>query len=1341
MKSKQHILRFLSSLLLLLVFNNIITAQSFKRVESIAALNALEENNGASVADYDGDNDLDIYVVAKSVDIDGVEKSHSKLFRNNNDGTFTDVTQATGLIATLSQQETIPTGALNGDKFGASWGDYNNDGFPDILVSSSNRVQLFLNDGGQNFQDVTMSSGIEGFNGCINPSSTWFDYNNDGFLDLHITTWGPCESDKLYENNQDGTFTNISDKLPVVGKQNLYSAFPYDFNNDGWMDLYISDDLKNPNPLLINQSGNQFIEDAQSYGLANTGDDMGITIGDYNGDGFFDFYVTNINENILLENNGDNTFTDIALEKNVQDVGWSWDAKFADFDLDGDDDLFVVNGFSFSFSGAEKNAYFKNLLVEGQDEFEEISESINLKDLTISVSAVDFDFDNDGDIDLFVTNNDRPSYFYENKTLNFNETNSLNWFKVILQGTQSNRDAIGTQLTLTTANRTIKRHYSGIGFLGQSLTPVHFGLNDATDITELVIKWPSGLVETYQNLNSNRTIKAIEGQGYQVLNIQPSEKISGCTDPLSCSFNPNAYVDDGSCTYLEVKNISGNMASGFLKEETYSYPIPPSSTTQWSIVGGEILEGQGTDSVKVKWGVDAIGTISVIEITASCSSLTASLEVDLSIDDVELDKSIARIWNEALLDAIRNDFARPTVHARNLFHTSIALYDAWAIYDEIARPYLVGNTINNYNSELLDFSPLESKEESINKAISYAAYRLLNYRFSSSPGFKVSGEKFNLIMNQLGYDTNYTATDYETGNAAALGNYIAQEIINYGNTDGSREASNYDNAYYEPINNPMAPDFSGNEFIENPNRWQPLSLETFIDQSGNPIEGNVLDFLNPEWGNVLPFSLKNDDLTSYQRDGNDYLVYNDPLSPPYLDDSNTTASSEAYKWGFSLVSVWASHLDSSDGVLWDISPKSIGNIDFESLPDNFEDYPQFYKLLEGGDVGTGRTINPITNIAYDEQLVPRGDYARVLAEFWADGPDSETPPGHWFSLLNYVSDHPLSTKKFRGEGESLSPIEWDVKSYFILGGAMHDSAISAWSIKGWYDYIRPISAIRYMADKGQSSDPSASNFHPEGVKLFDGYIETVEENDPLVGFNSQNLGKIKVYSWKGHDYIGNVETDQAGVGWILAEDWWPYQRPSFVTPPFAGYVSGHSTYSRAAAEVLTLITGDEYFPGGMGEFVARKNEFLVFEEGPSTDIVLQWATYRDASDQCSLSRIWGGIHPPADDISGRKIGKKVGVDAFNFAVPYFFGKTSNSGDDLSSIVYPNPIINKELFITNTSAEDTFDIFDISGRLINFIDKSYNEYTKETRISLPMFLTSGIYILRTNNTSKALIIKD
>src|SRR5690606_32608102 len=116
-----------------------------------------------------------------------------------------------------------------------------------------------------------------------------------------------------------------------------------------------------------------------------------------------------------------------------------------------------------------------------------------------------------------------------------------------------------------------------------------------------------------------------------------------------------------------------------------------------------------------------------------------------------------------------------------------------------------------------------------------------------------------------------------------------------------------------------------------------------------------------------------------------------------------------------------------------------------------------------------------------------------------------------------------------------------------------------------------------------------------------------------------------------------------------------YQRPSFVTPPFPGFVSGHSTFSRAGATILTLVTGSEFFPGGMGEFHCARNEFLVFEEGPSVDITLQWATYADASDQTSLSRIWGGIHPPADDLPGRHIGQAIAHDVFSLAKTFFEG--------------------------------------------------------------------------------------
>ena len=451
--------------------------------------------------------------------------------------------------------------------------------------------------------------------------------------------------------------------------------------------------------------------------------------------------------------------------------------------------------------------------------------------------------------------------------------------------------------------------------------------------------------------------------------------------------------------------------------------------------------------------------------------------------------------------------------------------------------------------------------------------------------------------------------------------------------------------------------------------------------------------------------------------------------------------SEQYKWGFSMVSVWQSHLDTSDGVMWDISPGALGNTDIDNFPTDYADYPNFYKFFEGGDIGTGHALNPVTQMPYEPNVVPRADYARVLAEFWADGPDSETPPGHWFTILNYVNDHPQLEKRFQGQGDILDGLEWDVKSYFILGGGMHDAAIAAWSVKGWYDYIRPISAIRYMgAEQGQSSDPNLPNYSVSGFKLMDGYIELVEDGDPLAGFFGQNIGKVKLFTWKGHDFIDDPEVDKAGVGWILAEDWYPYQRPTFVTPPFAGYVSGHSTYSRTASEILTKLTGNPFFPGGVGEFIAKKNEFLVFEEGPSVDVVLQWATYRDASDQTSLSRIWGGIHPPADDIPGRFIGQKVADDTFAFALPYFESVPDNPGtDDSEIVVYPNPSSNQEFFISNTSENSTFEAFDISGRLIEVTNRSFNESNNTTHIQL-YNAASGIYVLRIDGSSKVVAIK-
>ena len=588
--------------------------------------------------------------------------------------------------------------------------------------------------------------------------------------------------------------------------------------------------------------------------------------------------------------------------------------------------------------------------------------------------------------------------------------------------------------------------------------------------------------------------------------------------------------------------------------------------------------------------------------------------------------SIAREWNELLLESIRNDFARPTMHARNLYHSSVLMYDLWAAFDAVSIPFFLGQVRETYYCQFDGIAPPATGTIDLarEEAISYGMYRLLVHRFTNSPASVVMLSQYDAYMSTLGYDINFTSTDYSTGSAAALGNYLANELINYGLQDGSNEAAGYVNQFYSPVNPSMVIELPGNPKITDLNRWQPLSFAFFIDQSGNIFPANTPDFLSPEWGHVSAFCMEDADLTLYSRNGNDYPVFHDPGAPPMIDVVSGGGMSDEYKWGFQLVSSWSSHMDSSDPTMWDISPASIGNM--TNYPTTFAGMQQVFDLTNGGDNSPGHTVNPHTGQAYAPQMVKRGDYARVLAEFWADGPDSETPPGHWFTILNYVSDNPLFEKKFQGVGPLLNDLEWDVKSYFSLAGAMHDAAIAAWSVKGWYDYIRPVSAIRGMAEYGQSSDPQLPSYHVAGIQLIPNLIELVDSSDPLAGVGNINVCKIKVFTWRGPTVINDPTVDEAGVDWILAEEWYPYQRATFVTPPFAGYVSGHSTFSRAAAEVMTELTGDAFFPGGMGEFIAPKNDFLVFEQGPSETVTLQWATYRDASDQCSLSRIWAGLH-------------------------------------------------------------------------------------------------------------------
>ncbi|WP_258104261.1 FG-GAP-like repeat-containing protein [Marinoscillum sp. MHG1-6] len=1312
-----------------------VLAQGFREIHTQSGLSGSFNNNGVSVADYDRDGDLDLFVVSRWKSGNGA--ATSQLYQNNNDGTFTNVTVESGINSTHDYTGEYIIGFSGfGERMGASWGDYDNDGFPDLFLSNVYYFELYHNNGNGTFTDVTAEANLPLTNSCYITGATWFDFNNDSYLDLYVTKLYSCSEKFFYKNNGDGSFSEYSENVGLTGSGSAsWMAVPWDINKDGFQDLYIVTDFDLPNQLYINDSGTFFIDSAEFYGLKDINKEgMGFTLGDYNNDELLDFYITTIDENSLFKNLGNNVYADVAVGLGVDTTKWSWGTQFFDYDNDLDLDLVVVNGYNIKY----RNAFFENTLESGIEGFFNRATEFGMDELSSSNGVVTFDYDNDGDLDFLIGRTGDHLELFENQ-LDLDPSGSKNWVQLSLEGTTSNRDAIGTLIKVRVGDTVLTRYYNGLALMAQNLQPVHFGLADVENIDQLTIKWPSGIKEEYTNLPVNSFLKFTEGSSYDTLDLT-SNKISGCMDPNSCNYNPAATQDDGGCGYLKSKSITGGINVEVLNEADYSYPETSGHTYDWSVTNGVILEGQGTASIKVEWDIADKGTVTVTEM-GNCSSLPVTLEVNLSGQLALESKSIARLWNEALLAAIRKDYARPTVHARNLFHASVAMYDAWALFNESATPYLIGKQLYNYNNQFNGFESEVDDSTAMSTAISFAAYRLLTHRFKNSPNQAVTQQRFDDLMTLLGLDKSFKSTNYSSGDPAALGNFIGQSLIEYGFIDRANETSGYANQYYQPRNEPLVPVLPGNPNIIDPNHWQPLTLDVFIDQAGNVVEGKTPSFLSPEWGVVYPFSLSKADASTFSRDGGEYVVYHDPGPPPSHRQQKIAAGEmDLYKWNFLLVSMWSSHLDPYDGVMWEVSPIGIGNIDFDQLPTSIVNHSEFYDLERGGDIGKGRSVNPITSQPYISQMVPRGDYTRVLAEFWADGPDSETPPGHWFVILNYVTDHPQFIRKFKGEGEIVDLLEWDVKAYFTLGGTMHDAAIVAWGVKGWYDFIRPISAIRYMAEYGQSTDITLSNYHQNGIPLVPGFVEVVKSGDSLAGVGNENLGKIKLYAWRGHEYVQDPNVDEAGVGWILAENWWPYQRPSFVTPPFAGYVSGHSTYSRAAAEVMTLLTGSEYFPGGMGEFVAKKNEFLVFEEGPSQDVHLQWATYRDASDQCSLSRIWGGIHPPADDIPGRILGHEIGIEAFVMAESYFNNYTLSNELMEDVVVYPVPTRDSRIYIRNVSEDQSFKVFDVQGHEMSVIEKGYDTFSRTMTLRLDEEMPNGLYILQSGSERWKILIR-
>jgi hypothetical protein len=512
----------------------------------------LLETTGCGVAFYDYDNDgwLDIFLV-NGWRLEGFpagQEPTSHLFKNNRDGTFTDVTAKAGLVH-------------HGWGQGVCIGDYDNDGFDDLFVSYFGKNVLYHNNGDGTFTDVTDKAGVGGNGKRWNTGCAFVDYDRDGKLDLFVANYidmdlatapvpesGPClykgvmvacgppglkgGKNILFHNNGDGTFTDVSEQSGILAANGTFGlgVLTADFDNDGWPDIYVAND-SSPSALYQNKKNGKFEDIALVAGCALSADGkpqagMGVSAADYDLDGNLDIVKTNfagdtpsLYHSLGGANFEDATFT-AGLGAHTQYLGWG--VGFVDFDNDGWADILICNGHVYpeveqlktEAGYAQRKLLYRNLR---NGRFEEVT---NLAGPGITTPAAARgcafgDFDNDGDIDMVVNTVNGPP-----QLLRCDSSSANNWIKVKLIGTKSNRSGIGARITCTVTmpgetkpHRQIDEVRSGGGYFSQSDLRVHFGLGKAVKVDLLEIRWPSGQVDTVKDLKVNRVMTVREGLG------------------------------------------------------------------------------------------------------------------------------------------------------------------------------------------------------------------------------------------------------------------------------------------------------------------------------------------------------------------------------------------------------------------------------------------------------------------------------------------------------------------------------------------------------------------------------------------------------------------------------------------------------------------------------------------------------------------------------------------------------------------------------------------------------------------------------------------------------------
>jgi len=497
--------------------------------------------SGCGWIDYNQDGLLDLYL-ANGAATRLYKPAHplrGALYRNNGDGTFTDVTAKAGV------------GAEGLFGMGVAVGDYDNDGYPDLLVLGYGRCILYHNNGNGTFTDVTARAGVANA-GRWASSAAWFDYDNDGHLDLVIANyidWSPdrnfwcgdhgpgmrsyCHPDDyngeaptLYHNNGDGTFTDVSKQSGVGLKPgNGLGVVTFDYDNDGWQDIFIANDSM-ANFLFHNNRDGTFREVGYLAGVAVSADGlpeagMGTDAADTTGKGRMDLIVTHLDSQLarLYQNMGDGTFDDATLRSGLGYATFhmsGFGARFMDYDNDGAPDIFMANGhvldniqrYNASVHYAEPKLMFRNL---GHGAFQNVSDDLG-RDFQlprVSRGAAIGDFDNDGDLDILVNNNgERP------QLLRNDGGNANHWLEILLIGTRSNRDGVGARVKVSAGDLVcLEQRKGGMSYQSAQDPRLHFGLGKYSIVDAVEILWPSGAVTKLAKIQADRIIAVEEGKG------------------------------------------------------------------------------------------------------------------------------------------------------------------------------------------------------------------------------------------------------------------------------------------------------------------------------------------------------------------------------------------------------------------------------------------------------------------------------------------------------------------------------------------------------------------------------------------------------------------------------------------------------------------------------------------------------------------------------------------------------------------------------------------------------------------------------------------------------------